>query len=190
MNWNQYFKLKQRQKRCFLVFFVALLFINVFCIRDFIMNPSSVCSKINITCSDNENSTSGMNETVKEGEISYDFAENNTFGINNTENALNKNALNNNTENTLNKTAAFQESAYMGYLWFSCDFGCDKLPVLAQIKIGAYRLFYTPLLVLTSLVLAMMLSWPVYSFSAFMIEHKKAKKEKPKQEPKEEKKKE
>ena len=158
MNWDQYFKLKSKQKKYFLIFLVALLLLNLSHVKNFVIEGSDfVCDKINVSSS------------LENLDVSNSQTDSDNLNL---------------TDITGNIAA--QEKTYKDYVWFDCELNYDDLSLLEKATVWKHRLTYTPLFILKNIVFAYILSVLLYSYNLFKIEHKKAKEEDSKEEPKEE----
>lgn len=203
MNWNQYFKLKERQKRLFWIFFVILVLINLAYIKNFIKEgPDYICDKIDMACNDDvydimigqikiNNKTvvnnTGLNITNASLELNdTNISIESTLGLNNTNKSMILSidlSNTNTTDNQSNKTEIIkQKNNYLNYLWFNCNFDCNNPALSTKVAIWGYRLRYTPLFIITNFAAAYILSLMIYGYSVFRLEHKKDKKESKKEE--------
>lgn len=178
MNWNQYFKLKEKQKKIFWALFIIFavfhsLYVkndiagNLFCDIDICKEaaleeqPQLIINISNETLNNQTNTSKiGLNET----NITINLAENNTL-------------------QEPNNTSALNKPAPLDYLWPVCNFNCE-LTQLDKINIWVRRFIYTPLLIFTDLLAAYLLSIAVYFYTYCRTEHKKKipeQKEEPKQ---------
>jgi ABC-type antimicrobial peptide transport system permease subunit len=157
MNWKTYFTLEEKRKKALKRFFFIFLLLNLFFIRDFVFDPYSVCDDVNLTCYLEENE-------------SFNFTLNTSVDINKSVN-VSSNATLQQDNLTSNQTNASLEEFvptidYFDYVWFDC--GC-ALSQEQEFSLWNYRLFYTPLLLITNFLLAFILTYIFHYFSVRKI---------------------
>ena len=159
MNWNQYFTLKEKQKKHFWIFFIIFFFFNLFYIKGLILNgPEPLCEEINISCPDLQ-----IN-------FSIEITVNSSIGNN----------TNSSDTNLTNQTEA-SPKGYLEDIWLNCDTDCNSISIRDSIRLWKYRITYTPIFILTDIIIAFILSLILKIYAIFKIEHKKEESEEPKE---------
>jgi len=187
MNWNEYFKLREKQKRNRLKLIIVIVLINLFLIKGYLEEePDYFCEVINVTCLDQDKEIELEEIVVNDSEIN-DSEDNVSDGLD-IEEELNQSLVINESLNLSNNmTQMGVGEKIIKYSWLRCGNGC-KLGVQDNLKIWQHRLFYSPLFIITDLALAYLVAFVIFLYSSFKLEHAKGEDEGDKEEKKEEKK--
>ena len=143
MNWKVYFDLQDKKKKSFKRFFIFFLILNLFFIRGFIFSgQEGLCDKL----------------FVRDNDVVGKLLD--TENVNNPIGGFSNSSLVNQTNTTLIE-GGFKIPYF---IWFDCGVEYDSLDDRDKFELWLYRGFYTPLLLVSNMVIAFIFSSIVHFF--------------------------
>jgi hypothetical protein len=172
MNWLQYFKLGEKRVVYFRKILIILILLNILFFRSsFLSADAKYCSYSDSICNNLQMNTSISNLSNISGDLEEAGSDESLLNLTNDSSNRSTNSSVNMEKDSIDYRILV-ERIFFTKIYPLCNHSCyNSYPNTAKLEIG--RLIYTPLIILTDVLIAFIISYIIYFFQYYKLEKAK-----------------